>query len=428
MLTKTGVLIAVGPITLFDKSFLQSISVDESVWFDHYFLANVCPVFYVETLADLDKSVREGRTPDQEVRIIASKFPQMHGSPNTHHVELSLGNLMGHPVPMDGRIPMAGGRPVKTVDRSGIVFEESPEAEAFSRWQREEFLDIERLFAQRWRESLRALDLNKMASKFRAIGIDGKNCKNLDEAYEVAVAVATGRDKPFDRMELAIVFLGIPQQWHQSILERWSIAGYSPLIEYAPYAAHVLTVEVFFQLALAANLISADRVSNRLDIAYLYYLPFSMIFVSSDKLHRRCASFFLRPNQEFVWGEDLKRDLRKINEHFAAFPEEVKLQGVMRFASEPPRDGDFLVSRIWDKHFPGWRAIADKSEAPIRLEQEAELVKKLKEFTKAPTLSPAEVDFDPNDPDSLSIQRLVKKRKGSWWQLPRDLKVSEDDE
>lgn len=29
-----------GPIVLFDKSFLQALSVDEAVWFDHFFLAN----------------------------------------------------------------------------------------------------------------------------------------------------------------------------------------------------------------------------------------------------------------------------------------------------------------------------------------------------------------------------------------------------
>jgi hypothetical protein len=34
-----------GPIALFDKSFLQAISLDESVWFDHFFLAVVCPLF-----------------------------------------------------------------------------------------------------------------------------------------------------------------------------------------------------------------------------------------------------------------------------------------------------------------------------------------------------------------------------------------------
>lgn len=54
-----------GPITLFDKSFLQSLSVDESVWFDNFFYPVVCPMFYVETLADLSKSTSK-RSPLQE--------------------------------------------------------------------------------------------------------------------------------------------------------------------------------------------------------------------------------------------------------------------------------------------------------------------------------------------------------------------------
>jgi len=45
-----------GPVALFDKSFLQSISADESVWFDHFFLPLICPVFYVETLGNLAKA------------------------------------------------------------------------------------------------------------------------------------------------------------------------------------------------------------------------------------------------------------------------------------------------------------------------------------------------------------------------------------
>jgi hypothetical protein len=44
-----------GPITLFDKSFIQSLSLDEAVWFDKFFMPVVCPIFFVETLADLGK-------------------------------------------------------------------------------------------------------------------------------------------------------------------------------------------------------------------------------------------------------------------------------------------------------------------------------------------------------------------------------------
>lgn len=77
-----------GPTALFDKSFLQSLSVDEAVVFDHFFIAVICPMFYVETLADLEKEVRPGRTPEDEVRIIAQKTPEMHGAPCAHHLDL----------------------------------------------------------------------------------------------------------------------------------------------------------------------------------------------------------------------------------------------------------------------------------------------------------------------------------------------------
>jgi hypothetical protein len=68
----------VGPIALFDKSFLQSIGVDESVWFDHFFMPMVCPIFYVETLGNLAKETT-GRSPEAIVRDIANKFPEWGG-------------------------------------------------------------------------------------------------------------------------------------------------------------------------------------------------------------------------------------------------------------------------------------------------------------------------------------------------------------
>src|SRR6267142_420325 len=124
-----------GPVALFDKSFIQSLSVDESVFFDHFFFPVICPPFYVETLADLEKHVREGRTPEQEVGIIADKVPEMSGAPCSHHIDLGAAALLGANIPMDGRIPTAGGRPVKMDGKAGFVHKETPEAEAFRRWQ-----------------------------------------------------------------------------------------------------------------------------------------------------------------------------------------------------------------------------------------------------------------------------------------------------
>jgi hypothetical protein len=89
-----------GPIALFDKSFLQSLSLDESVWFDHFFLANVCPMFYAETQGDLAKEDCKSITPDELVRRIAAKFPDCSGSPNVNHGTMCTANLLGIEVPL----------------------------------------------------------------------------------------------------------------------------------------------------------------------------------------------------------------------------------------------------------------------------------------------------------------------------------------
>lgn len=70
-----------GPIALFDKSFVQGLSVDESVWFDHLFTTIICPMLYVETLADLGKTLGGGKSPEKGVSIIADKVPEMHSNP-----------------------------------------------------------------------------------------------------------------------------------------------------------------------------------------------------------------------------------------------------------------------------------------------------------------------------------------------------------
>ena len=62
-----------GPNTIFDKSALQALSIDETVWLEAYFLSNVTPLFYVETLADLYliESVRRHGAGDADAALAA---------------------------------------------------------------------------------------------------------------------------------------------------------------------------------------------------------------------------------------------------------------------------------------------------------------------------------------------------------------------
>jgi hypothetical protein len=407
-----------GPIALFDKSFLQGISVDEAVWFDRFFLAVVCPVFYVETLADLAKEPSKRGPAEVIVKDIANKFPEMGGSPCSSHIDMAIANLLGHPVPMDGRVPRAGGRPVK----KGTVFEQTAEEEAFHRWRQNRFEDVEKIAASFWRKQLAELDLETMAKEFRALGIDGKSCKSLEEAKEMAHALVTGNNNGFAQLHLAVTFLHIPQHLHQRIIQTWQQNGRRPLSDFAPYAAYVLSIEIFFQVALAANKIATERRSNRTDIAYLFYLPFSSIFVSSDNLHRKAAPLFMRPDQQFIWGHDLKPALKAINDHFLTLPEAEKEKGVMSFADAPPPGN--LVAEIWDARMR--RGYRDEPAVKMDPEEEKKLVEKLTAFRKQGTIELNEGDVV--EDEMLSVARSVRRKRGSWYQVPKDMPDTRDDE
>jgi hypothetical protein len=191
-----------------------------------------------------------------------------------------------------------------------------------------------------------------------------------------------------------------------------------PLLDdYAPYAAHVLRVEIFFQVALSASLISSARPSNRVDMGYLYYLPFCQVFVSSDRLHGKCAPLFLRPDQDFVWGEELKEDLSRINDHYLQLPVEERDEGIMALAPIPPLGSDSLTVQLWNRHLRAGAMQADKPR-PMSESAQAELASALDGFRNGVEIQPGEADFAAAAPDVMVIGRKVRVHKGSWRQIP----------
>jgi hypothetical protein len=76
--------------------------------------------------------------------------------------------------------------------------------------------------------------------------------------------------------------------------------------------------------------------THQVDLAYLYYLPFCIVFTSKDRFHAQIVPLFLDPFQTFVNGEDLKADLKKLDERYSALPKSELRKGLMGFATYPP--------------------------------------------------------------------------------------------
>jgi hypothetical protein len=405
---------AMGPITLFDKSFLQGLSVDEAVWFDHFFYPVIAPLFYIETMADLQKIAKGGRTAEQVVATIAAKTPQMSGGPVYFHQHLAQGALLGNSVPMDGRIPIAYGRTVSHNGKKSTYIDQPPEYVAFQRWQQGRFEHVEYRYAKAWRDYLAQIDLKPLRGAIQANG--GVRCRDLGEAKARAAAVVNTLHKSSGRFNTALDILGIEGRAREIAKDRWKHYGRPSFMRFAPYATYVLTVEVFFYIAVASDLIASTRPSHRIDIGYLHYLPFCHIFVSTDKLHRSCAPQFLRENQRFVWGQDLKTDLAAINAHYTALDESERARGIYRFANRLPEINLPTIRPLFEQFTPSLLRPPEHTSLPPDLHSRH--IAELEGIRTAPSIS----DPQPlEDLDQLVIERRLDRQRGAWTVVPPEI-------
>jgi hypothetical protein len=135
---------------------------------------------------------------------------------------------------------------------------------------------------------------------------------------------------------------------------------------------------------------------------------------------------FLNSDQVFIPGDELKADLAKLDEHFSRLPEEVKLRGVMSFAHYPPVDGDFLVSRLWDRLMkPEWRDLASYESMLQTVEEQSKILSELNEIADAPRMEDSG-EFSLEGADAVMIKRSVPLHRGKWRMLPPEVEKSRD--
>jgi hypothetical protein len=169
-------------------------------------------------------------------------------------------------------------------------------------------------------------------------------------------------------------------------------------------------------------------------MAYLYYLPFCMLFTSGDNLHRRTAPLFMRPDQSFAGAAAFKGALKELDDYYDRLPDEIKALGVMAFAHYPPAELDNLVVQLWDRHMrPRWRdgaqtpqQVLERRRAAKQEERGAAALRASVEAAKP--ITEDDRHLSDSEPDYVSIRRQVPVRKGKWRLLPEEIeKVEEED-
>jgi len=420
---------AQGPILIFDKSTIQTLTVDESVLLDNFYMSNITPVFFAECLADLERDTGRMRgTPESLVGALATRTPDSQACGNVFHMRILKGELMGKFDLSKAQFrPMRErGQPVRTGDSKGILFRASEEEEAVRRWSERDFLTLERQMAKQWRRMIDSIDLNAMsANMLRNIG-PWRKPTSLEDAKLLTETIIDCIDQEW-LLRFGLPALGIAEAI-DLVITRWLDDRRKPLRSYLPYFVHILSINIFFALVLPTNLLSKVKPSHRIDLAYLYYLPFCTVFTSRDNFHVRVAPLFMNPFQTFVHGDDLKEDLRRLHERYQRLPQEELDKGLIGFAPHPPEDTSFLTTRLWDKYLPKWREphqpLADLPKDIL------DAIGQMRKRVMDATPTEAHGEYDVDKLDFVTVSKKVSTKKGSYLRFSKEtiLKIREDEE
>lgn len=408
-----------GPSLIFDKSSLESLNIHEAALMDNFYMSTITPLFFIECLADLEKQMKSGSTPEQLVGSLADRTPDSQGYPNVHHIGILNGELTRqfNIKSVRERVAMAHGEPVQLGGKKGVVYRKSKEQEALERWTKRQFLDVERNVAKQWRRSLTAVDFAAMAKHvMRNIG-PWRSPKTLAEAKQIADTIIDYLDAEW-LLRFGLDLLGLPKAIDvpnaaDIVTADWIQRRRPPLREHLPYFIFLLTINIFFCLVLPTELLKNVKSSHQVDLAYLYYLPFCSVFTSKDNFHAQIVPLFLDPHQTFVNGADFKEDLKKLDAYYSAMPEEVLKTGLINFAGSPPDDTSFLITRLWDKYLPRWRERKAGPKKPRDPEEDKKLIDEINRMTDSPDLKPHN-ERDIDKIDYVTFIKDVKVRKGKW--------------
>jgi hypothetical protein len=397
-----------GPILIFDKSALQDLSDDEAFLLDAFFLTNIVPTFFVEVLGDLAKESAQGVESEQLVGALAEKTPRHNALVSAFHGSLLIADLLGKPIEMNtGQIVLDRGSMRRAADGAiGYFVEEPPEADALWRWQSHEFTEVERLYSRSWRASLSAIDHGALIEWAERMVPPTQRIRTLQDARAFADGFVSSGDRQV--LEFVLQHLNVDARYRRAILERHAALGFAPLATFAPYAAHIFTVNVMLALGMSTLWISSKPQNNVVDASYLYYLPFCMVFASGDKLHARLVPHLKRENQEFVWGPDLRAALRELHAYYVTRRVEIGAAGPEALPFVPPTDVDNLVTRLWDQFLAGWRERAQRKSDHVAQEGPDVVMRTRGDGEELP-----ENEW-PAQPDFLVVKKRVPPQRGHW--------------
>ena len=285
----------------------------------------------------------------KRVSILAAKstFGPVHLIPSAE--KLAYSNLMGEFVPMDGRLPIEGGTFCVTEDGSkGWNLDELPEVTLLRNWGNGIFRENDIEIGKEHRKIDSEVELETLCKDIAGDLVDLPKFKSLSELIQW-IDDLFAQIGPQQLLLITAKFILRPEHIKPTLL-RWIDKGCPALDKFAPYSIYFYKINLFYILGISFELIKKGKKSKtHLDIQYIYYLPFSMVFTSDDKELRKIAPFFLRKNQSYISLSQLKNDTYLFENFFKVLSNEQREEFYSEYGPYPPVLQGCRTSKIWKK-------------------------------------------------------------------------------
>lgn len=268
--------------------------------------------------------------------------------------------------PQTERLPNCSGE--------GFIYDRKPEQEFWERLAAGVF-EASEVRAREWREKIAQIDLQKL---HRALVSSGRQALGpVSSCHDILLIVDRHMENPGADVQRKLisecaVFVGLNEDGQKAVLRRWEGLHRPKFRDFAPYAAYVARLNLTFAIGVSTGVVTT-RSTNAIDLEYLFYAPFTMVFTSADRFHETMWPAASGRNT-FVHGAELKADLR---ERYRRQMEGQKVRGV---GIHPPRIDDSVITKVFDIHMGAEEPVDRPRERSPRTvdELEPEIQERLK--------------------------------------------------
>jgi len=364
---------------LFDKSAIQALGDKIVSPLARYFSFVDCPILRLEVLADLAKEPSQRNrdaTPESVVAGLAKRVRQISHFSIPHHARLLRTNLFGHEVPFNGQIPRYDIQVFDTPEGGkGAFLDQTPESSELLAWGDKSFSEKERELAKLWRAEKQHVDIPRLKAFLRRLGYP--RFKSPEDMIDWVDINLDDPKAQIQHIRRAAALFGLTNLEIARVEAIWRVSGSPMFKERFRYAHYVYRVTISFLCAIHSELIpSGGGAKPHLDLEYLYYLPFCMVFCSDDRVHRILGPIVSPSDKMLITSNDLRTASIELTSFLESLEADARKELLSDLNGYPPEIEGSLILRAWKQFMAPRSTEKRRARTP---EEEASLKAMLKE-------------------------------------------------